>query len=148
MGKLIIPKDQNYKKLKVKIKNSYLSSNLNDENMSFVFELSKILKIKFNSFLESLKTFKGLPHRYEIFLQKKNCTFINDSKATSFQAAKFALKNTKNTFWILGGLPKKNDNFNLNNLKKNIIKSYIIGNNRNFFERQLKKKLITKFLNT
>ena len=148
LGKLVIPKDRNYKKIKLKIKNPYLSSNLNDENMSFVFELSKILKIKFNSFLESLKTFKGLPHRYEIFLQKKNCTFINDSKATSFQAAKFALKNTKNIFWILGGLPKKNDNFNLNNLKKNIIKSYIIGNNRNFFERQLKKKLITKFLNT
>ena len=149
LGKLIIPKDQNYKKLKVKIKNSYLSSNLNDENMSFVFELSKILKIKFNLFLESLKTFKGLPHRYEIFLKKKNCTFINDSKATSFQAAKFALKNTKNTFWILGGLPKKNDNFNLNNLKKNIIKSYIIGNNKNFFEKQLKKKInykVSKYL--
>ncbi len=149
LGKLVIPKDRNYKKIKLKIKNPYLSSNLNDENMSFVFELSKILKIKFNSFLESLKTFKGLPHRYEIFLQKKNCTFINDSKATSFQAAKFALKNTKNIFWILGGLPKKNDNFNLNNLKKNIIKSYIIGNNRNFFERQLKKKInykVSKYL--
>ena len=43
------------------------------------------------------------------FLKRENCIFINDSKATSFQATKFALKNTKNILWILGGLPKKND---------------------------------------
>ena len=42
-------------------------------------------------------------------LKKKNFIFINDSKATSFQATKFALINTKNIFWIVGGLPKKND---------------------------------------
>ena len=27
-----------------------------------------------------MKSFKGLPHRFEIFLKKKNITFINDSK--------------------------------------------------------------------
>ena len=37
------------------------------------------------NFLKSLNSFIGLPHRYEIFLKKKNF-FINDSKATSFQA--------------------------------------------------------------
>ncbi len=151
LGRLIIPKYHNYHKLKLKIKNSYLNSNMNDENMPFVFELSKLLKIKINPFLKSLKSFRGLPHRYEIFLQKKNCTFINDSKATSFQSAKYALKNTKNIFWILGGLPKKNDIFNFKNIKKNIIKSYIIGENINFFEKQLKKKIdykVSKYLNT
>ena len=40
-------------------------------------------------------------------IKKKNCIFINDSKATSFQSTKYALKNTKNIFWIVGGLPKK-----------------------------------------
>ena len=88
-----------------------------------------------------LNNFKGLPHRYEIFLKKKNCIFINDSKATSFQSSKFALQNTKNIFWILGGLPKKNDKIILGNLKKNIIKSYIIGKNVKFFKRQLHNKI-------
>ena len=45
--------------------------NINDENMSYVFSLSKLLKINEKSFLRSLNTFKGLPHRYEIFLKRK-----------------------------------------------------------------------------
>ena len=142
LGKLIVPKLKEYKKLKKKINNNYLKSNINDENMSYVFELSKLLKISKKSFVESLSSFSGLPHRYEIFLKKKNCTFINDSKATSFQSTKYALENSKNIFWIVGGLPKKNDKIILGNLRKNIVKSYIIGKNMQFYKKQLKKKLI------
>ncbi len=141
LGKLIIPKIHVYKKFKIKIKNSYFNSNINDENMSFVYSLAKKLKISNNSFFRSLKTFKGLEHRYEIFLKKKNYIFINDSKATSFQATKFALENTKNIFWIVGGLPKKNDKIQLKNLKKNIAKSYIIGRHTNFFKNQIKNEV-------
>ena len=36
---------------------------------------------------------------------------------------------------------KKNDRINLNNLKNNIIKSYIIGKNINFFKKQIKNKI-------
>ena len=82
-----------------------------------------------------------MPHRYEIFLKKKNCIFINDSKATSFQATKYALQNTKNIYWIVGGLPKKNDKINVKDLKKNIIKSYIIGNHVNFFKKDLQSQI-------
>ena len=114
---------------------------MNDENMSFVYELSKLFKISENSFFNSLNTFVGLPHRYEIFMKKKNCIFINDSKATSFQSTKFALKNSKNIYWILGGIPKKNDKIVLKNLKKNILKSYIIGKNINFFKKQIRHQI-------
>ena len=141
LGKMIIPNYRIYKGFKHKIENSYLTSDINDENMSYVFKLAKIMKISEKSFLNSLKTFVGLPHRYEIFLKKKNCVFINDSKATSFEASRFALKNTKNVYWIVGGLPKKNDIFKFNDLKKNIIKSYIIGKNINFFRKQIKNKI-------
>ena len=106
-GKMIVPKLDDYKKIKFLMKNSYLRLDINDENMSFVFALSKLLKISKKSFFSALNTFEGLPHRYEVFLKKKNNIFINDSKATSFQASKYALKNTKNIFWIVGGLPKK-----------------------------------------
>ena len=66
----------------------------------------KLLRIKEKPFIKSLKSFVGLPHRYEIFLKKGNCTFINDSKATSFPATMSALKNGNNIFWIVGGIPK------------------------------------------
>ena len=140
-GKLIIPNQKNYQKIKFSLKNSYLNSDINDENMSFVLELSKIFKISQKSFLKTMKSFVGLPHRYEIFLKKKNHIFVNDSKATSFQASKFALQNSKNIYWIVGGLPKKNDKIILKNLKSNIIKSYLIGKNTNFFKSQIQNRL-------
>ena len=143
-GKIVIPNLKQYQKIKFKIKNTYLNLSINDENMSNIYAFSKLLKISECSFLESLKSFKGLPHRYEVFLKKKNYIFINDSKATSFQAAKFALQNAKNIYWIVGGLPKKNDNFNLHALKTNIVRSYIIGKNVNFFKRQIKNTISFK----
>ncbi len=141
ISKVIIPKIKNFKKLKEKINNPYLKSDINNENMMFVLSICKLLRIKEKSLIKSLDTFVGLPHRHEIFLKKSNCTFINDSKATSFQASNFALKNSKDIFWIVGGLPKKNDKFNINKVKKNIIRSYIIGKNTNFFKKQLKNKV-------
>ena len=132
---------ESYNKIKNRIKNDYLNSESNEENMSFVYALSKILKINETSLVNSLKSFKGLPHRHEIFYKKDNKIFINDSKATSFEASKFALKSNKNIFWIVGGLPKIGDKFKLGKLKKNIIKTYIIGNYMKNFKTHLKGKV-------
>ena len=149
LSKLIIPKINDYKKMKTKIKNNYLTLNLNDENMSFVYSFSKLLRIKEDSFINSMKSFKGLPHRFEIFFKKKGYIFINDSKATSFAATESALSSLKNIYWILGGLPKKRDNIKLELYKKNIFKCYLIGKSINFFKNKINKKLnysITKNL--
>ena len=43
-------------------------------------------------------------------------------------------------------MPKYKDKINLKNLKKNIVKSYIIGKNTNYFSKQLKGKV--NFSNT
>ena len=141
LAKLNFVDSQKYKRIKSRIKNNYLNSQANEENISFVFALSKVLKISEKSFLRSLKSFKGLPHRYEIFLKKNNKVFINDSKATSFQASKFALQSNKNIFWIVGGMPKLGDRFDLGKMKNNIVKSYIIGNHMRNFKRQLNGKI-------
>ena len=140
-SKLVIPEDKKYKKLKYKIKNHYLKLSVNDENMSFVHIFSKLIKISEKSLIRAIKSFIGLSHRYEIFLKRKNIIFVNDSKATSFEASKYALSNSKNVYWILGGLPKKNDKIFLSRIKKNIIKCYIIGKNTNFFKKQIKNKI-------
>ena len=148
-SKLISLKSKMYKKIKFRITNHYLKSLINDENMNFVYTLSKQLKISDRSFIQSMNTFKGLEHRYETFLRKKNVIFINDSKATSFEASKFAISSEKNIYWILGGQPKDKDRIDVKYFKKNIIKSYIIGKNIDFFKNQLKDKVdfsITKNL--
>ena len=149
LGKLFFPKLREYKKIKRKIKNDYLTSNINEENMSFVYTFSKLLKIREKSFFKAMRSFKGLSHRFEVFLKKGGIKFINDSKATSFTATKSALYSLKNIHWILGGVPKKNDKFKLLDFKKNIIKCYLIGKNISFFKNQIKGKIdfsITKNL--
>ena len=110
--------------------------------MAFVYSFSKLIKIKENSFIQAMNSFRGLSHRFEIFLKRKDVIFINDSKATSFAASQSALASLKNIYWILGGIPKKNDKFRLNNLKKNITKAYLIGKNIGFFKNQIKEKII------
>jgi len=150
LSKLVIPKNKDYEKIKLKINNKYLTSNINDENVSFVYTFAKLLKISEKSFISAMNAFRGLPHRFEFFLKKRNITFINDSKATSFTASQLALSGIENIYWILGGLPKKGDKIKLGKLKKNIIKCYLIGKNINFFKNQIKNIInfsVTRNLN-
>ena len=139
---------KDFKKIKHKIKNDYLAHDINNENMSFIFTFAKLLKIKENSFINSMKSFKGLTHRFEFFLRRKNITFINDSKATSFTATQSALSGLKNIYWILGGQPKKGDKIKISKFKRNIVKCYLIGKNKNFFKNQIKDKLSFSICNT
>ena len=66
------------KVIKKKVTNNYLISEANLENLIFANKISKIFKIKEEIFIKAINTFKGLAHRHEIFLKKKNITFIND----------------------------------------------------------------------
>ena len=74
LSKAITPKIKNYKKIKYKIKNNYLISKINDENMSFVYSFAKLINIGERSFVNTIKSFKGLSHRFEVFFKKK-CYF-------------------------------------------------------------------------
>jgi UDP-N-acetylmuramoylalanine--D-glutamate ligase len=148
-SKLLFPEIKKYKQIKFRIKNNYLSNSINDENMAFILALAKLLKINEKSFIHSMNSFKGLPHRFETFFKRKELIFINDSKATSFTATQLALSSLKNIYWILGGIPKKGDKITLSNFKSNIIKCYLIGKNINFFKKQVRGKInfsITKNL--
>ena len=131
-----------------KIDNHYFDTDGNKENLTFVLKVSKILRLKNNLLLKSLKNFKGLSFRQEIIHNSKFLKIINDSKATSFSSSEKLLKSLKNVYWIIGGLPKKGDKFLLkkNDCKK--IKLYIFGKNQKFFINELKNKMVFKsFLN-
>ena len=148
LGNIHFVKNNNYKKIEKYFKNNSFNFNMNKENLSYVISLSKIFKIKEKGLIDSLNSFKGLPHRHEIFLKKNNKIFINDSKATSFSACEVALKNNDNIYWILGGMPKERDKFNITKFKNKIIKSYIIGKYMKKFEKHLKNKVEINFSKT
>ena len=91
-----------------------------------------------------------MPHRQEVIFSNKKIICVNDSKATSFDACAQSLANYDKIYWIVGGLPKHKDIFNLKDVKKRIIKAYIVGNKTNFFKQKIKNNVqyqISKNLN-
>ena len=88
-----------------------------------------------------MNSFRGLKFRQQIIYENKNLSIVNDSKSTSFSSSVNLLKSYNNIYWIVGGLYKKGDNFNLNKEYHKFIKVYIYGKNRNNFINQFKNKV-------
>ena len=122
-----------------KINNRYFNSDGNKENLKFVLEVAKILKLKKDLLVKTLKKFKGLKYRQEIIFQSKKLTIINDSKATTFSSSASLLKSLTNVHWIVGGQAKKGDKLSLSKKDCKNIKAYIFGTNKNFFKTKINK---------
>ena len=124
-----------------KIDNEYFVDEANKENLSFIIAISDKLKLKKKIVFETLKRFKGLKYRQQIIYKKNLLTIINDSKSTSFSSSVSILKKKSNIYWLLGGIPKKGDKFILNKRYHSNIKAFIYGDNKKFFNHQLKRKI-------
>jgi len=122
-----------------KINNQYFSTDGNKENLKFILEVAKILKLKKNPLVKTLKKFKGLKYRQEKIFQSKKLTIINDSKATTFSSSVSLIKSLTNIYWIVGGQAKKGDKLLLSKKNCKNIKAYIFGANKNFFINKIKK---------
>ena len=122
-----------------KINNQYFNTDGNKENLKFILEVAKILKIKNNSLIKTLKKFKGLKYRQEKIFESKKLTIINDSKSTSFSSSVSLLKSLTNVYWIVGGKAKKGDKLLLSKKNCKNIKAYVFGSNKNFFISKIKK---------
>ena len=118
-----------------KINNKYFKSKGNIENLSFAYKIAKNLKINDKIIIKAVNKFRGLPHRQETIFSNKKLLCINDSKATSFDASLQSLSNYNKIYWIVGGLPKYQDYFDLRKVKEKIVKAYIIGKNTSFFRK-------------
>ena len=140
-SKLISVKKSHCNFLLKKINNKYFRSQGNIENLAFAYTIAKNLKISDKLIAKALNKFRGLPHRQEIIFSNNKLLCINDSKATSFDACLQSLLNYNNIYWIVGGLPKYQDHFYLKNVKKKIVKAYVIGKNNSFFEKEIKNDI-------
>ena len=122
-----------------KINNPYFKTEGNKENLSFIFEIAKMFKIKKANLYKVLKNFRGLKYRQQIIFRSKSLTIINDSKATSFSSSISILKSLSNVYWIVGGLKKRGDKFLLSKNNCKSFKAYIFGRDKSFFIKELKK---------
>ena len=124
-----------------RIKNPYFLTEGHQNNLAFIFAITKKFRLKKTNLFKVINNFKGLKYRQQIIYQSKELTLINDSKATSYSSSINILKSLKKVFWIVGGVPKFGDQFLM--AKKDCInfKVYIYGKNRNYFVKQLKNKM-------
>ena len=134
-------KIDNFSKIFTKLKNKYFLTEANKENLSFVLSIAEKLRLNKKLTFRTVKKFKGLKYRQQIIYKKSKFLIINDSKSTSFSSSIGILKVHPNIFWLLGGVYKKGDKFNLPKKYHHNIKAFIFGKNKKFFNDQLKGKI-------
>ena len=125
-------------------KNNYFLSSSNKANLLFVLEIIKRFKINKKILIKTLINFKGLKYRQQTIYNKKNIEIINDSKSTSYSSSLEMLKASNNIYWLIGGIPKKGDKFNLPKTYYKNISGYIFGKNSKKFLSDLKNRIKLK----
>ncbi len=128
-------------KLEKKIDNPYFKNVNNLCNLSFLIDFGKQNKLKLSKIYKTVNSFAGLKYRQEIIFKKRGLTVINDSKSTSFSSSINLLKSYKNVFWLVGGIPKKGDKFNLESKYYKNINAYIFSKKKNFFKEKFRNKI-------
>ena len=133
-----------YKKYFSKIDNIYFNYSSNKKNLTFVFDIAKILKINLKLVISAANKFKELNYRQQIIYKSKKLLIINDSKSTSFSSSLPLLESYNNIYWILGGLSKKGDKFKLKRKYLSNIKAFVYGKDRKLLINLLPKKIFCK----
>lgn len=82
----------------------------NLQNLLMAIAAARLAKIDKGAIAEAIATFTGVPHRLELICNYQNVDFINDSKATNYDAAEVGLNAVAApTILIAGGDPKEGD---------------------------------------
>ncbi len=80
----------------------------NFQNIAAAYAMIFALKLAEPSQIAAaIRTFKGLPHRQEIVADFKNTVCVNDSKATTLEAAVQSIQQFDSIYWIMGGVAKE-----------------------------------------
>ena len=139
-SKIIYVSKNKYAYLKNKLSNDNFKNSANFQNLNFLFELSKHMKLNLKTVIKTINKFKPLKFRQEVIYQSKYLKIINDSKSTTLSSTIPFLETNEKILWILGGLFKKGDKFNLNKKYYKNLDAYIYGKDRHVFSKLFKNK--------
>ena len=139
-SKIIFVSKNKYEYLRSKLNNYNFINSINFQNINFLFELSKYMKLNLKIVLKTINNFKPLKFRQEIIFTSKNLKIVNDSKSTTLSSTIPFLETNEKIYWILGGLFKKGDKFNLNKKYYKNLEAYIYGKDRYVFFKLFKNK--------
>lgn len=80
-----------------------LMGNHNRQNLLMAVAIAKLAGIKSESISQAIQKFKGVPHRLEFICDRQGIKFINDSKATNYDAALVGLAAVHNSVILIAG---------------------------------------------
>ncbi len=99
----------------------------NNEDHAAVRAVAQILGVEQGTVDSVLSAFRGIEHRMELVAQANGVDFVNDSKATTVDSARWALENIKApVIWIAGGRHKGVDYAVIADLARLKVKELIV----------------------
>ncbi len=119
----------------------------NQQNLLLAIAAALLSGIDKKAITETLLTFTGVPHRLEPICTVNGVQFINDSKATNYDAAEVGLSSMKGpTVLIAGGEPKEGDDQAwLNQIKRQAVGVLLIGEAAPAFAERLQGSGYTNY---
>jgi len=99
----------------------------NAQNAAAAYAAARLSGVAPADIVASMVSFAGLAHRQEAIATIDGIRFINDSKATNADAARWALGCYDTVYWIAGGVSKAGGIADLTPYFPRIAKAYLIG---------------------
>ena len=111
----------------------------NQQNLLMAIAAARLAGIEKGAIASAIATFKGVPHRLEYITTIDGIDFINDSKATNYDAAEVGLLSVKSpAILIAGGEGKEgDDNKWIAQIKSKAAKVLLIGEAAENFAKRL-----------
>lgn len=113
------------KEIEIDISNASIKGEHNVYNMMAAALAAACLGLKKETIESAFSDFQPAPHRMQPVGEIKGIKFINDSKATTVNAAKYALKTYPSIVWVAGGKDKGNDYSPLYDIVKGRVKALV-----------------------
>ena len=111
----------------------------NQQNLLMAVAAARLAGIDKSAIAEAMATFPGVPHRLELICTWQGIDFINDSKATNYDAAEVGLVAVKGPAILIAGGADKigDDNTWMNTIKAKAAAVLLIGAASKNFARRL-----------
>lgn len=113
----------------------------NQQNLLMAVAAARLAGIEKKAIAEAITTFSGVPHRLELIGQYNGVQYINDSKATNYDAAEVGLRSiSAPTILIAGGEAKEGDDRAwIEQIKAKAIAVLLIGDAAEAFAQRLQE---------
>ncbi|VEP13592.1 UDP-N-acetylmuramoylalanine--D-glutamate ligase [Hyella patelloides LEGE 07179] len=113
----------------------------NQQNLLMAVAAARLAGVDKKAIADAITTFSGVPHRLEYICTKNRVKYINDSKATNYDAAEVGLSSVEApTILIAGGQAKQGDDTAwIAQIKAKAVAVLLIGDDAPLFAQRLQE---------